>query len=115
MFAGEPLSVAPFNEAELHDTIRHRFGELQPDLIMVYSCNVAQDTEHFPQVPRIMQFAELDSSQWGQFARLSRLPLRWVDQIEQRRVLRLRTAYSPHLSPHLLARARLHGNRAARL
>src|SRR5262245_27349370 len=40
-----------------------------------------------PQVPRIMQFAELDSSRWGQFARRSRLPLRWVYAIEQRRFL----------------------------
>ena len=32
-----------------------------------------------------MQFAELDSSRWGQFARRSRLPLRWVYSIQQRR------------------------------
>ena len=85
MFTGEPLSVSAFNEAELHEAIRRQFTELRPDLIMVYSCNVAQYAEHFPQVPRIMQFAELDSSRWGQFARRSRLPLRWVYAVEQQR------------------------------
>ena len=94
MFAGEPLSVAAFNEAELHNVIRRQFTELRPDLIMVYSCNVAQYAEHFPQVPRIMQFAELDSSRWGQFARRSRLPLRWVYAIEQQRFF----AYERHIA-----------------
>jgi sugar transferase (PEP-CTERM/EpsH1 system associated) len=94
MFAGEPLSVAAFNEAELHNAIRRQFTELRPDLIMVYSCNVAQYAEHFPQVPRIMQFAELDSSRWGQFARRSRLPLRLVYAIEQQRFF----AYERHIA-----------------
>ena len=85
LFTGEPLSVAAFNEGKLHAAIRRKFAKLQPDLIMVYSCNVAQYAEHFPKVPRIMQFAELDSSRWGQYAERSRIPLRWIYAIEQRR------------------------------
>jgi sugar transferase (PEP-CTERM/EpsH1 system associated) len=94
IFAGEPLSVAAFNEAKLHDAICRKFAELRPDMIMVYSCNVAQYAEHFPRVPRIMQFAELDSSRWGQFARRSRLPLRWIYALEQRRFF----AYEQHIA-----------------
>ena len=94
LFAGGPLSVAAFNEAELHGAIRQKFTEIRPDLIMIYSCNVAQYAEHFPQVPRIMQFAELDSSRWGQFAHRSRPPLRWVYAIEERRFL----AYERHIA-----------------
>jgi sugar transferase (PEP-CTERM/EpsH1 system associated) len=94
MFAGGPLSVAAFNEARLHNAIERKFAELQPDLIIVYSCNVAQYAEHFPQVPRIMQFAELDSSRWGQFARRTQPPLRWVYAIEQRRFF----AYERHIA-----------------
>jgi len=94
MLAGKPLSVAAFNEAKLHDAVTRKFSELQPDLIIVYSCNVAQYAEHFPQVPRIMQFAELDSSRWGQFARRSRLPMRWVYALEERRFF----AYERHIA-----------------
>ena len=94
MFVREPLSVAAFDETKLHNAIREKFVELQPDLIMVYSCNVAQYAEHFPEVPRIMQFAELDSSRWGQFALRSRSPLRWVYAIEQRRFF----AYERHIA-----------------
>ena len=94
MLTGEPLSVAAFSETRLHYAIRQKFAELRPDLIMVYSCNVAQYAEHFPQVPRIMQFAELDSSRWGQFARRSRPPLRWVYALEERRFF----AYELHIA-----------------
>ena len=94
MLTGEPLSVAAFSETRLHYAIRQKFAELRPDLIMVYSCNVAQYAEHFPEVPRIMQFAELDSSRWGQFALRSRSPLRWVYAIEQRRFF----AYERHIA-----------------
>jgi polysaccharide biosynthesis protein PslH len=94
LFTGGSLSAAAFNEAELHEAIRQKFAELRPDLIMIYSCNVAQYAEHFPQVPRIMQFAELDSSRWGQFARRSRPPLRWVYAIEERRFF----AYERHIA-----------------
>jgi polysaccharide biosynthesis protein PslH len=94
MLVGEPLSVAAFDETKLHNAIREKFVELQPDLIMVYSCNVAQYAEHFPEVPRIMQFAELDSSRWGQFALRSRPPLRWVYAIEQQRFF----AYERHIA-----------------
>jgi sugar transferase (PEP-CTERM/EpsH1 system associated) len=85
LIAGQPLSVAAFAETELHGAIKQKFIELKPDLIIVYSCNVAQFADHFPQVPRIMQFAELDSSRWGQYARRSPVPLRWIYSIEQRR------------------------------
>jgi sugar transferase (PEP-CTERM/EpsH1 system associated) len=94
LFVGGSLSVAAFNEAKLHNIIRQKFAELQPDLIMVYSCNVGQYAEHFPQVPRIMQFAELDSARWGQFARRSRPPLRWVYAIEEQRFF----AYEQHIA-----------------
>ena len=97
MLAGKPLSVAAFNEAKLHDAVTRKFSELQPDLIIVYSCNVAQYAEHFPQVPRIMQFAELDSSRWGQFARRSRPPMRWVYALEERRFF----AYERHIARSL--------------
>ena len=60
LLVGEPLSVAALNETRLHHAIQQKFAELHPDLIIVYSCNVAQFAEHFPQVPRIMEFGDLD-------------------------------------------------------
>jgi len=94
LFTGEPLSVAAYNDDQLHAAIRRGHDELRPDLIMVYSCNVAQYAEPFSRTPRIMQFADLDSLKWGQYAARSKPPLKWIYQLEQRRFL----AYERHIA-----------------
>ena len=88
LIAGTPLSVAAFNEARLHQAIIDKHGELRPDLIIVFSCNMAPYAEHFAGVPRIAQFQERDSLKWAQYAAHSRIPFRWVYRLEARRLLR---------------------------
>ncbi len=100
---GQPLSVAALNEATLHDAIRQEFAKLRPDLILVYSCNVAQFAEHFSSVPRIMQFGDLNSLKWRQYAERSRIPLKWIYAIEERRFL----AYERHIA-HTFSSALVH-------
>ena len=87
LVTGKPLSVAAFDEEKLHATIKRKFAELKPDLMFVYSCNVAQYLEHFPEVPRIMQFADLDSLKWGQYAQRSTIPMKWIYELERKRLL----------------------------
>jgi sugar transferase (PEP-CTERM/EpsH1 system associated) len=103
LFSGKPLSVAALNDVELHTAIRDKFDELRPDLIIVYSCNVAQFAERFSQVPRIMQFGDLDSLKWRQYADRSKIPLKWIYAIEQRRLL----AYERRIA-HIFSRALVH-------
>jgi sugar transferase (PEP-CTERM/EpsH1 system associated) len=103
LFVREPLSVAALNEADLHVGILQKFDELRPDLIIVYSCNVAQFAEHFPQVPRIIQFGDLDSLKWRQYAERSTIPLKWIYAIEERRLL----DYERHIA-HSFSRALVH-------
>lgn len=83
---GWPLSVAAFDERALHRAILARFDEVRPDLIIVYSGNVAQYAEHFVDVPRIMQFHDLDSLKWAQYAERSGILLRWLYRIEAKRL-----------------------------
>jgi sugar transferase (PEP-CTERM/EpsH1 system associated) len=87
LFTGQPLSVAALNEVKLHDAIQKKFAGLRPDLIIVYSCNMAQFAEHFPDVPRIMHFGDLDSLKWRQYAERSSIPLNWVYAVEAQRLL----------------------------
>ena len=94
LVTGQPLSVAALNESKLHDAIQKKFTELRPDLIIVYSCNMAQFAEHFPNVPRIMHFGDLDSLKWLQYAERSSIPLNWIYAIEARRLL----GYERHIA-----------------
>jgi sugar transferase (PEP-CTERM/EpsH1 system associated) len=90
----QPLSVAALNEARLHCEIRRKFAELCPDLVVVYSCNMAQFAEHFAGVPRIMHFGDLDSLKWRQYTDRSSPPLQWIYAIEEQRLL----GYERHIA-----------------
>src|SRR5262249_30193930 len=68
LLLGDALSVAAYRVNKLHAAIVREHERLRPDLILIYSCNVAQYAEHFPETPRIMQFADLDSLKWGQYS-----------------------------------------------
>jgi polysaccharide biosynthesis protein PslH len=94
LFTGRPLSVAALNKTKLHDAIQMKFAELRPDLIIVYSCNMAQFADHFPDVPRIMHFGDLDSLKWRQYAERSSIPLHWIYIIETQRLL----GYERHIA-----------------
>ena len=85
---GTPLSVAFFSEPELHSIITRKFRELSPDVILVYSSNVAQFAEHFPDTPRIMQFGDLDSLKFQHYSQRFRSPKRWLYALEAKRLLR---------------------------
>jgi sugar transferase (PEP-CTERM/EpsH1 system associated) len=87
LLTGRPLSVAALNETRLHEAIHTKFAALRPDLIIVYSCNMAQFAQHFPDVPRIMHFGDLDSLKWRQYAERSNMPLNWIYAIEAQRLL----------------------------
>lgn len=87
LFTGEPLSVAAFSNRALHLAIRQAHARQPADLMIVYSCNVAQYAAFFPECRRIMQFADLDSLKWGQYAERHRPPMKWLYALEQRRLL----------------------------
>jgi polysaccharide biosynthesis protein PslH len=85
---GAPLTVAYFNERRLHERVAARMAACRFDAAVVYSSGMAQFVEKYAGVPRIMQFADLDSLKWEQYARSSRAPFRWVYGAEARRLLR---------------------------
>jgi sugar transferase (PEP-CTERM/EpsH1 system associated) len=82
-----PLSTAYLDEPALHAAVAKAVAAAPPDLILVYSSNVAQFVERFVDVPRIMYFSDLDSQKWAQYASHGRAPMRWLYALEARRLL----------------------------
>jgi sugar transferase (PEP-CTERM/EpsH1 system associated) len=91
---GAPLTVAYFNERELHQRVAARLAAERFDAAVVYSSGMAQFVERYAGLPRVMQFADLDSLKWAQYARDVRPPLCWVYAAEERRLLR----YERHIA-----------------
>jgi sugar transferase (PEP-CTERM/EpsH1 system associated) len=98
---GRPLTAAYFDEPELRDRVRRRVESCRYDAALVFSSGVAQFVEPFADLPRVIQFADLDSQKWALYAAHSGAPKSWVYGVEARRLLayerRLATAFSRSL------------------
>jgi sugar transferase (PEP-CTERM/EpsH1 system associated) len=57
------------------------------DVALVYSSSMAQYVEGYATLPRVMEFADLDSLKWAQYAQTSRWPLEWIYARESRLLL----------------------------
>jgi sugar transferase (PEP-CTERM/EpsH1 system associated) len=87
LLTGRPLTLPFFHSRHLAARIATWLEKDPPDLVYVYSSSMAQ----YVLVPntgrRIMQFAELDSDKWRQYAAHSPWPLSWVYRREARKLL----------------------------
>jgi polysaccharide biosynthesis protein PslH len=82
-----PLTVAYFDEPELRTRVRARLTAERFDVALVYGSGVAQYVEDTPDLPRVIQFSDLDSLKWEQYAATTLPPRRWVYRTEARRLL----------------------------
>jgi sugar transferase (PEP-CTERM/EpsH1 system associated) len=89
-----PLTVAYFDEPALHAKVKARVEAGGFDAAVVFSSGMAQYVEPFPDLPRVIQFADLDSLKWEQYAASTRPPRRWVYRTEAARLLE----YERHLA-----------------
>jgi sugar transferase (PEP-CTERM/EpsH1 system associated) len=90
----KPLTLAYFDEPELHERVRKRVSSHRFDAIVVYSSSMAQFVEDEAGIPRVMAFSDLDSLKWAQYATSTLPPLSWVYGVEAHRLLR----YEQHVA-----------------
>lgn len=86
LLTGEALTLPFFRHASLHAAAR-RWHATAPDLVWVYSSSMAQYPLGLPARASVMQFAELDSDKWRQYAAVSGPLGRWIYGREARRLL----------------------------
>jgi sugar transferase (PEP-CTERM/EpsH1 system associated) len=68
LLTGEPLTLPFFRHRRLQAAVSRWFATDPPDLVYVYSSSMAQYVVRKQGAVRCMQFAELDSEKWRQFA-----------------------------------------------
>ncbi len=87
LFTGHPLTLPYFRHPTLAATVSRWLREDPPDLIYVYSSSMAQYVLGHSGAIRVMQFAELDSDKWKQYAARCRGLSRWIYNREARLLL----------------------------
>lgn len=86
LVAGEPLSIAYYRDPVMRDWVR---GTIDGGVrrVFAYSGAMARFVPERAGVVRGMDFADIDSDKWRQYARVSRWPMSWVYSREARTLL----------------------------
>ncbi len=86
---GDPLSLGYFYHAGLQRWTNDNIATEKPDLIYVYSSAMAQYVRMRPKGTRlIVDFVDVDSVKWRQYAATKRPPVSWIYALEGSRLLR---------------------------
>ena len=79
-----PLTVPYFHSAELHREVRKALAQRSYDRVFVYCSAMFQYVETIDQIPILMDFVDVDSDKWTQYASFARFPFSAVYRREGR-------------------------------
>jgi polysaccharide biosynthesis protein PslH len=80
----EPLTNGCFFSPRFRNEVRGALARERYDLIFVYCSSMAQYVPRPSPAPVVVDFVDVDSAKWAQYARFSRAPLSWVYAREAR-------------------------------
>ncbi|MEH3086156.1 MAG: TIGR03087 family PEP-CTERM/XrtA system glycosyltransferase [Xylophilus ampelinus] len=83
--SGEALSVRYYRDAGLRAWVRGLAGRI--DAAVVFSSAMTPYADILPDVPMLLDFVDVDSEKWSQYAEARRWPMSWVYRREGRRLL----------------------------
>jgi len=83
-----PSSFGYFHSPELASWVRERLARERFDLIFVHCSSVAPYVAAVRSVPKILDFGDMDSQKWLEYARYKRFPLSLGYAIEGRKLVR---------------------------
>lgn len=82
-----PSSMGYFYSADLARKVRGLLAEQHWDLIFVHCSSVAQYVQHVTDVPKILDFGDMDSQKWLEYAHHKPFPLSLGYTLEGRKML----------------------------
>lgn len=86
LFSKKPLTLANFHSSKFAGKVLSMLQDRQFELIFVYCSSMAQYVEKTTKVPRFIDFVDVDSEKWAQYACYARPPMRWIYQLESKRL-----------------------------
>lgn len=83
---GRSFSTAFFYSRKMAEQVARAVRSRSYDLAFVFGSTMAQYTEPWRDLPRIVDLVDVDSDKWAQFSNYSRAPLSWLWNLEGRRL-----------------------------
>jgi sugar transferase (PEP-CTERM/EpsH1 system associated) len=87
LFAGEPLTLRYYRSAAMSDWVDQLCRANHIDASVIFSSAMAQYVEDFQRLPTLIDFVDVDSAKWTQYAPRHRWPLSWLYRREGRLLL----------------------------
>jgi sugar transferase (PEP-CTERM/EpsH1 system associated) len=94
LLKGRALSFDYYRNAGVQDWVDQAMAEHKIDKVMVFSSPMAQYAEQYPQARRVVDFCDIDSDKWRQYALQKSWPMSWVYRREADTLL----AYERHIA-----------------
>ena len=87
LLSGEPLSLPYYRDTALQDWVDGLMADRPIRHAVVYSSPMAQYLTAYPKLHRVIDFVDVDSDKWGQYAERKPWPLNWIYRREARTLL----------------------------
>lgn len=87
LLADDPLTLRYYRDARLHDWVDHTCRSHKIDAAVIFSSAMAQYVESIPRMPTIIDFVDVDSAKWTQYAANHRWPMSWLYRREGQKLL----------------------------
>ncbi|NTU41852.1 MAG: TIGR03087 family PEP-CTERM/XrtA system glycosyltransferase [Nitrospirales bacterium] len=84
LFSDTPLTVPLFHSGEMRKRVSQRLAREIFDLVFIYSSSMAPYAIDADNLPRIMDFIDVDSEKWLEYSKRSGWPMNWVYSREAR-------------------------------
>lgn len=88
LMTGKPLSVGYFYSRNLQAQIDQWLSKHEFRSVLVYSSSMAQYVLPLTKVRKVMDFCDVDSDKWRQYAQYASYPMSLLYKLESRRLLR---------------------------
>jgi sugar transferase (PEP-CTERM/EpsH1 system associated) len=87
LLAGEPLTLRYYRDAGLQDWVNHVCQTREIDSVVIFCSAMAQYVDHISRVPKLVDFVDVDSAKWSQYATSHKWPMSWLYRREGRLLL----------------------------
>jgi sugar transferase (PEP-CTERM/EpsH1 system associated) len=87
LLAGEPLTLRYYRSPAIFDWVNRLCRANLIDAVVVFSAAMAQYVEDFQRLPTLIDFVDVDSAKWTQYAPRHRWPMSWLYRREGKLLL----------------------------
>lgn len=88
LVTNKPLTLSYYRNAQMQEWVNNLLETKAIDKVIVFSSAMAQYVQHAQSIHRIIDFVDIDSDKWRQYAETKSWPVNWVYRRESKELLK---------------------------